>query len=130
MRFFLIFSFLLTFIILNAGSLLAAEDGPRTLFAADNIDAIFCGYEASETGDSADQIILVQKSKKYSLSSGLQTKEQFDLINLLKPNIPIKFSFSVVNYYDESGGERMTIVVLNEFKVAGQEIPNACSVPD
>jgi hypothetical protein len=54
---------------------------------------------------------------------GVQTQEEYDQLANLAIGTPIKYDFSVINYYNESGGERETYVFI--VKLHSFDSPNA-----
>ncbi|MDR1083815.1 MAG: hypothetical protein LBP22_02905 [Deltaproteobacteria bacterium] len=101
------------------------QDGPKTL-SSGNSSGIFCGYEPSESGDSPDSISVKKGQKISYLSAGMKNQDEWYLIQSLKIDAPITYEYEVVNYYNESGGERETTTFITKFKVSGEPVPGSC----
>jgi hypothetical protein len=92
----------------------AQPDPPQTLATAKDEEGVFCGFEESESGDSPDTITVQVGPETYYLSVGVETQEEYDQLVGLDIGSPIEYDFSVINYYNESGGERETYVFIKK----------------
>ncbi|MDR1085180.1 MAG: hypothetical protein LBP22_10080 [Deltaproteobacteria bacterium] len=116
---------ILAVVCLAASPAYSQPEKPKLLFSGSE-EGFFCGYEHSESGDNPDEILVKRGRFIFSLQAGFRTEELWKQIETLKPDVPIKFDFWVIDYFDENGGGRMTAVGVRKFEVTGDPVPGSC----
>ena len=85
---------------------MAQEEPDNQVFAkAYEQGAVFCSYEASESGDSPDGMYLIINDELFYLEALMQTDQEFDLAyNILKEGSIVDIDMVFRRYWDESWG--------------------------
>ncbi|MDR1083814.1 MAG: hypothetical protein LBP22_02900 [Deltaproteobacteria bacterium] len=98
---------------------------PKLLFYGSE-EGFFCGFEPSQSGDGPGEILVKRGRFIFRLWTSFSSEKLWTQLETLKPDVPLKFDFIVVNDYDESGGERTTFVGIRKFEVTGDPVPGSC----
>ncbi|MDR1111276.1 MAG: hypothetical protein LBP92_11440 [Deltaproteobacteria bacterium] len=116
-----------SFVIGLAAAAQAQQEPAKTLATGAAEEGYYCGYYPSESGDGPGVVSIKMDQGLFNFQNGMQTQEEYDTLSELPVGSPIRYDFSVIDYYHEGAQERLTHVFLDKFHGAtGEPRGNVC----